>query len=174
MAGNLFPIILLGGGAVLLMKKKKTKKKESSSERLPKPPGPGPEPVPPGPVPSPEPTPPGPVPEPEPSPDEAEPKPERGEARELKPGTYSNVGSYTRYGLLLPYRTPQTTISVRRKSGLVWYPAKPEEAKFVGWRQNLPEEALVDVNVKGEYSMIALDGGPNGTFIAEWILKATQ
>jgi hypothetical protein len=172
---NALPLLVLAGGAALLLKKKKKKTSKppvigegtATPDRLPTPPGP--EPVPPGPVPgpTPEPTPPGPVPEPE-------PKPERGEARELKPGTYANVGSYTRYGLLLPYRTPQTTISVRRKSGLVWYPAKQEEARFIGWNPSLPEEAWVDVDVKGEYSMIALDGGPNGVFIAEWVLKATQ
>jgi len=125
-------------------------------------PEPEPEPIP---VPRPPPPPP---PEPEPQPQE------RGEAFGLKPGTYSDVDSYARYGLVAPYRTPATTVSVRRKSGMVWYPAKQEEARFVGWNPQNSEEALVDVDTKGEYSIIALDGGPNGVFIAEWILKATQ
>lgn len=113
-------------------------------------------------------------PEPPPQPPKPQPKPERGEALNLKPGTYSDVGSYSRYGLLAPYRTPATTVSVRRKSGMVWYPAKQDEARFAGWNPKNSEEALVDIDAKGEYSIIALDGGPNGVFIAEWILKATQ
>lgn len=174
MAGkSVIPLLALAGGAALLMtkKKKKDSKKKDSNSDLPEPPGPGPEPEP-EPVPQPDPAPlPGPMPAPDPEP---EPQEERGEALGLKPGTYENVGSYARYGLVSPYRTQDTTVSIRRKSGMVFYPAKQEEARFVGWNPKNPEEILLDVDARGEYSIIAHDGGPKGTFIAEWILRATQ
>jgi hypothetical protein len=57
---------------------------------------------------------------------------------------------------------------------MVHYPAKPHEAKFVGWNPKNPEEALIDVDAKGEYSIMTHDGGPKGVFIAEWVLKVTE
>jgi hypothetical protein len=116
-----------------------------------------------------------PVPDPEPEPQpEPEPKPEREEALGMQPGVWPNVHVNARYGLVSPYRTPATTVSIRRKSGMVHYPAKQSEARFVGWNPKNPEEALIDVDAKGEYSIMTHDGGPKGTFIAEWVLKVTE
>jgi hypothetical protein len=120
------------------------------------------------PVPEPEPEP---EPQPEPPPG---PEPDREEALGMQPGVWPNVHVNARYGLVSPYRTPETTVSIRRKSGMVHYPAKPHEAKFVGWNPKNPEEALIDVDAKGEYSIMTHDGGPKGVFIAEWVLKVTE
>jgi len=110
-----------------------------------------------------------PEPEPAPAPDE-----ERGEALGIKPGSYSNFHVNARYGLVSPYRTKNTTVSIRRKSGMVFYPAKGDEARFVGWNPQNPEELLIDIDAKGEYSIMTHDGGPKGVFIAEWVLRVTE
>lgn len=165
------PLLALGAGALFVMAKKKDSKKSSTGEALPSPmPAPEPEPEP-SPGPGPEPTPPGPVPGPTPAP---QPDEERGEAYGIKPGTYSNFHTNARYGLVSPYRTPKTTVSLRRKSGMVYYPAKNTEARFAGWNPQNPEELLVDIDAKGEYSIMTHDGGPQGVFIAEWVLKVTE
>lgn len=117
---------------------------------------------------------PEPFPEPGPGPEPDLPEPDREEALGMQPGVWPNVHVNARYGLVSPYRTPETTVSIRRKSGMVHYPAKQGEARFVGWNPQNPEEALIDVDSKGEYSIMTHDGGPKGIFIAEWVLKVTE